>query len=198
MRAPSHAGWSRPRGARRVVGDLEERPARRLEDARHLAHVAEHGLRVGDVLEDDVRHAAVGDAVGDAVQRRPVAVDPVHAVDAGVELPGAGEHLARDVDRPHLGGARGERAGQPAETAADVDGDVAGRDVDPHEPEQPLEVGLALSPEALDIRVAVCEPAVDEEERVLAGALVPEALHLAALGHGRTLAYPPPRWPASA
>ena len=71
---------------RRVVGDLERRPAAGPQHAPHLAHVAERDLRVGDVLEDDVRDDGVDRRVLDRVQRRPVAVMPADVRQVGVEL----------------------------------------------------------------------------------------------------------------
>ena len=66
------------------VGHLERRPAARPQHAAHLADVAEGDRRVGEVLEDDVREAAVGAAVGDRAQRAPVAEHPVDVRQPGL------------------------------------------------------------------------------------------------------------------
>src|SRR5207244_8950825 len=95
------------------------------------------------------------------------------------ELARAARHLGRDVEGVDGAGARRERPGQPPQPAAEVDDDVARAHRHAGGGEQAVEVRLAVGPEARDVRPPVLQAVVDEVPRVLAGARVPEASHVA-------------------
>ena len=160
-----------------LVGNPDRGPAAGAEDAPDLADVPERDPRVGDVVEDDERDADVGAFVPDAGEALPVAVEPLDAVEPGVQPAGALEHRRRDVDPPDGGAALGQRPRDPADAAADVDRFGVLDELDSERLLDHRERLVATGPEALQVGRAVVEPVVDEEERVLVGAGVPKVLH---------------------
>src|SRR5205823_740638 len=116
----------------------------------------------------------------DPFERRAVAHDPLDVRELRVVLAGKLDHPRRHVESAHAAGARRHGAGEAADPAADLHDVVAWAELRAHRAEQQLEVALAVGPEPLEVRPAVLEAAVDEEERVLARPLVPEAGHVLA------------------
>ena len=95
---------------------------------------------------------------------------------------------ARDVDRIDPVGPPGDHPRQPADAAPDVDDGIALLDARAQLSQHVVEVALALFPEARLIGLAVGLAVVDEEHRVLAGALIPEVTHpMAAHGPKTTM-----------
>src|SRR5207247_235176 len=96
------------------------------------------------------------------------------------------EHLGRDVDRPHLAGAGRDHPRQAPDPASEVDDGVAVLDARAEGAQDVVEVALALGEEAVEVGLPVRLTVVDEEQRVLAGALVPEPSHVAAAHAAKT------------
>src|SRR5581483_10460698 len=69
-------------------------------------------------------------------------------------------------------------AGETPDATADLEHGVGRLHARAERFEQPVEVALTLRPEPRQVGIAVVEPVVHEEERVLFGPLVPEAPHL--------------------
>jgi hypothetical protein len=168
-----------------LVGDLKPRPASVGEHAPHLADVAERDRGVRDVLEHHVRKADGGARVVDAAQRFTIALEPAHVVQARVVVAGESEHLLGDVQRVDMCRTPGELACEPSDAAADLHDAVGRVDVDLEHLADGVHDLRALGPEPFLVGAAVLQVVVDEEERVLAGALVPEALHILAAHRDR-------------
>ena len=107
----------------------------------------------------------------------------------GVEFARLLEHLGGHIDGVHVRGRLGEHTHQAAHAAADVEHDVAGLDFGADGGEQRLEAAAPLRPEAVDVGVAIRAGVVDEVERVLSRARIPEAAHVprAHRGHPSSL-----------
>ena len=162
-----------------VVGHLECSPAAGPQDPTDLAHVSKRDPRIRDVLEDDVAQANVGLCVRHSRQRGPVPVKPRHVLQVRVVLTRPEDHLAGHVERDDAGGARGDRAGEPADPAPDLDHRVPFGQLGADRFEQLVDPPRPVRPERMLVGGVVVELVVDEEQRVLARPPVPEVAHLA-------------------
>ena len=164
----------------RLGGDLERSPSARTQHAADLAHVSERELGVREMLEDDMRDAHVDAACRDRAETRSVAEQPLDVVELIVGL-GELEHPRGDVEGKDQLCAERKDTGEASHPTADVEDDVARIDLCPQRGQQPVEIPLALAPEALEVGMAVIEAIVDEIKRVLISPVIPKTRHF--LGH---------------
>src|SRR5919201_537985 len=159
-----------------AVRYLEERDSARSQDPAHLPHVSERDPRIRNVLEHHERVTDIRALRLDRRQALAVADDPFDVVEPRIELPGTVEHLRGDIERSDLTTALGEEAGDPPDTAADLDDRIPRRDPDVQELEHLVKRLAPVRPEPLEVGLPVAKPVVDEVEGVLPGARVPEPL----------------------
>ncbi len=171
----------------RIVAELEDRRAAGPQDPPQLADVPERHVGVGDVLEHHEGHRHIDARVGQR-DRRAVAQVQLDVLVAAEVRAGPVQHLRADVDAMDGGGPVREHAGEAADTTAQIEGRaLGGHRVRPAVLKERVEDPLPLAPEpGFLVTVAsavVRQPVVDEEERIFAGAGIPEVGHVGRVGH---------------